>query len=52
MKRIIQKAVQDPLAELLLSGDVLDGAKVVITADDNGLVINGKGNTPRMKLVH
>ncbi len=46
LKRIIQKAVQDPLAELLLSGDVLDQSKVVITADDNGLVINGKGNTP------
>ncbi len=47
LKRVIQKAVQDPLAELLLSGDVLDGTFVDITADDNGLVINGVGNEPK-----
>jgi ATP-dependent Clp protease ATP-binding subunit ClpB len=47
LKRVIQKAVQDPLAELLLSGDVLDGSKVEVTADGNGLVINGKGNAPK-----
>ncbi len=47
LKRVIQKAVQDPLAELLLSGDVLDGTSVDITADDNGLVINGVGNEPK-----
>jgi ATP-dependent Clp protease ATP-binding subunit ClpB len=46
LKRVIQKAVQDPLAELLLSGELPDLSKVVITADDNGLVINGKGNAP------
>jgi ATP-dependent Clp protease ATP-binding subunit ClpB len=46
LKRVIQKSVQDPLAELLLSGDVLDGTKVEITADDFGLVIDGKGNEP------
>lgn len=46
LKRVIQKAVQDPLAELLLSGDVRDGAKVDITTDDHGLVINGVGNMP------
>ena len=48
LKRVIQKAVQDPLAELLLSGDVLDGSKVEITADENGLVINGKGKEPKV----
>ncbi|GGA30804.1 ATP-dependent chaperone ClpB [Neptunicoccus cionae] len=41
LKRVIQKAVQDPLAELLLSGEVLDGSTVTVSADDNGLVING-----------
>ena len=40
LKRVIQKAVQDPLAELLLSGEVLDGVTVEITADANGLVID------------
>lgn len=48
LKRVLQKAVQDPLAELLLSGDVLDGAKVDISADDSGLVINGKGKLPEV----
>ncbi len=51
LKRIIQKAVQDPLAELLLSGDVLDGSKVVVAADENGLVINGKSNLPNNRLI-
>jgi len=48
LKRVIQKAVQDPLAELLLNGDVMDGSKVEVTTDDNGLVINGVGNTPEV----
>ena len=47
LKRVIQKALQDPLAELLLSGKVLDGANVTVGVDDNGLVINGVGRTPR-----
>ena len=41
LKRVIQKALQDPLAELLLSGKVLDGSEIDVTADDAGLVING-----------
>ena len=31
LKRVIQKAVQDPLAELILSGGVKDGDRVVIS---------------------
>ena len=41
LKRVIQKALQDPLAELLLSGKVLDGAEIEVSADEAGLVING-----------
>ncbi|MDX5356597.1 MAG: ATP-dependent chaperone ClpB, partial [Rhodobacterales bacterium] len=41
LKRVIQRHVQDPLAELLLSGEVLDGATVQITAGPEGLLING-----------
>ena len=44
LKRVIQKALQNPLAELLLSGKVLDGAEVEVSADDVGLVINGISN--------
>ncbi|WP_323040603.1 ATP-dependent chaperone ClpB [Gemmobacter sp.] len=42
LKRVIQRHVQDPLAGLLLSGEVLDGATVQITAGPDGLVINGQ----------
>ncbi|MFK5997332.1 MAG: ATP-dependent chaperone ClpB [Rhodobacterales bacterium] len=47
LKRVIQKALQDKLAESLLSGEVLDGSTVVVTTDEHGLVINGKGNVPK-----
>ena len=39
LKRVIQKAVQDPLAERILAGTVLDGAEVAIGAGPDGLVI-------------
>ncbi|MGD0151646.1 MAG: ATP-dependent chaperone ClpB [Xanthobacteraceae bacterium] len=41
LKRVIQKSVQDPLAELILSGKIKDGEKVAITAGKQGLVFNG-----------
>jgi ATP-dependent Clp protease ATP-binding subunit ClpB len=41
LKRTIQKSVQDPLAELILSGRIKDGEKVVISAGKQGLVFNG-----------
>ena len=42
LKRTIQKNVQDPLAELILSGEIHDGENVVIGADKNGLLIAGR----------
>jgi ATP-dependent Clp protease ATP-binding subunit ClpB len=42
LKRVIQKSVQDPLAELILSGRIKDGEKVVISASKQGLSFNGK----------
>jgi ATP-dependent Clp protease ATP-binding subunit ClpB len=42
LKRVIQKYVQDPLAEMILSGHVKDGDKVVISAGKNGLTFNGE----------
>ena len=42
LKRVIQKNVQDPLAELILEGKIKDGETVRITANDQGLVINGE----------
>jgi ATP-dependent Clp protease ATP-binding subunit ClpB len=42
LKRVIQKQVQDPLAELILSGRIRDGEKVAISAGAHGLVFNGQ----------
>jgi ATP-dependent Clp protease ATP-binding subunit ClpB len=41
LKRVIQKSVQDPLAEMILSGRVKDGEKVVVSAGKQGLSFNG-----------
>jgi ATP-dependent Clp protease ATP-binding subunit ClpB len=42
LKRVIQRRLQDPLAQLLLEGKIADGAKVKVGAGKNGLVIDGK----------
>jgi ATP-dependent Clp protease ATP-binding subunit ClpB len=42
LKRVIQKNVQDPLAELILAGEIHDGEKVAVGADKNGLLIAGR----------
>ncbi len=39
LKRVIQKAVQDPLAERILSGTILDGSEVTIDAGPDGLIV-------------
>jgi ATP-dependent Clp protease ATP-binding subunit ClpB len=41
LKRVIQREVQDPLAELILSGAIGDGQLVTVSADGRGLIING-----------
>jgi len=41
LKRVIQKSVQDPLAEMILAGRIKDGEKVVISASKQGLKFNG-----------
>ena len=41
LKRVIQKSVQDPLAELILSGRIKDGETVKISAGREGLSFNG-----------
>ncbi|THD85775.1 ATP-dependent chaperone ClpB [Aliigemmobacter aestuarii] len=42
LKRVIQRQLQDPLAEMLLSGDVLDGSTVSVTAGPGGLIIGDR----------
>jgi len=42
LKRVIQKYVQDPLAEMVLAGKVRDGETVKITTGPDGLLFNGE----------
>jgi ATP-dependent Clp protease ATP-binding subunit ClpB len=41
LKRVIQRHLQDPLAEKILAGDVADGTTVEVSANAQGLLING-----------
>jgi ATP-dependent Clp protease ATP-binding subunit ClpB len=42
LKRVIQRYLQDPLAEMILAGEVVDGDRVVISVEGNVLTFNGK----------
>jgi ATP-dependent Clp protease ATP-binding subunit ClpB len=43
LKRVIQKSVQDPLAEMLLAGRIRDGETVQVGVRDGELAFNGEG---------
>jgi len=42
LKRVIQRVLQNQLAEMILSGEVSDGATIEISAGEEGLMIGGK----------
>ncbi|WP_136683012.1 ATP-dependent chaperone ClpB [Falsirhodobacter xinxiangensis] len=42
LKRVIQRHIQDPLAEMILAGDVLDGTTVHLTAGADGLIVGDR----------
>jgi ATP-dependent Clp protease ATP-binding subunit ClpB len=42
LKRVIQRHVQDPLAEMILAGDIVGGDRVAISVEGNVLTFNGK----------
>ena len=42
LKRVLQRTLQNPLASLILEGDVKDGDTVRVSVGDDGLTINGK----------
>jgi ATP-dependent Clp protease ATP-binding subunit ClpB len=42
LKRVIQKWVQDPLAQMLLAGEIGDGSTIKLSASNGRLTINGK----------
>ena len=41
LKRVIQHHLQNPLAKMLLQGEIRDGVDVTVSASERGLVING-----------
>ena len=47
LKRVVQSAVQDPLAEMLLAGEIADGSTVAITSGTNRLQFRIKGTKPK-----
>src|SRR4051794_12254202 len=42
LKRVIQRNVQDPLAEMILAGEIADGDHVVLSSEGNVLTFNGQ----------
>ena len=42
LKRAIQRELQNPLAELILRGRIADGDEVAVSADGDGLIVNGE----------
>ena len=50
LKRVIQRALQDQLAEMLLAGDVADGDTIRVSAGTEGLIVGDRvsgSNRPR-----
>ena len=41
LKRVIQRSLQDPLASMILEGEVSDGDAVKVSAGKRGLIVNG-----------
>ena len=42
LKRVIQRSLQDPLAEMLLAGDVKDGDVIPVSAGSEGLIVGDR----------
>ncbi|WP_136646094.1 ATP-dependent chaperone ClpB [Tabrizicola sp. YIM 78059] len=57
LKRVIQRQLQDPLAEMLLAGEVMDGSTIRVTAGPEGLIIGervvaSRRERPSVAVVH
>ena len=42
LKRVLQRSLQDQLAEMILAGEVNEGDQIAVTASPDGLVIGDK----------
>ena len=50
LKRVIQRALQNPLAEALLAGEIKDGENVPVSAGTEGLIIGDRlGTSERLR---
>ncbi|QUS36379.1 ATP-dependent chaperone ClpB [Falsirhodobacter algicola] len=47
LKRVIQRHIQDPLAEMILAGDVPDGSTVHVSAGAEGLIVGDRISSSR-----
>lgn len=57
LKRVIQRALQDQLAEMILAGDVMDGDAISVSAGADGLLVgdrvsSSKRQPPKDAVVH
>jgi ATP-dependent Clp protease ATP-binding subunit ClpB len=57
LKRVIQRQLQDPLSEMLLAGEILDGSVIRVTAGPEGLIIGdrvvqSRRERPQSAVVH
>ncbi|WP_394181047.1 ATP-dependent chaperone ClpB [Yoonia maritima] len=57
LKRVIQRALQDQLAEMILAGDVMDGDAISVSAGTDGLLVgdrvsSSKRQPPEDAVVH
>ncbi|WP_114966054.1 ATP-dependent chaperone ClpB [Alkalilacustris brevis] len=58
LKRVIQRSLQDPLAEMLLAGEVKDGDTIHVSAGPEGLLIgdrvsaSSRQEPPQAEVVH
>ncbi len=57
LKRVIQRALQDQLAEMILAGDIEDGQTVRVDAGPDGLIVGDRVSTsnrqpPEQAVVH
>ena len=46
LKRVLQRALQDPLAGMLLAGDLLEGDRIAVSAGPDGLLIGDRVAAP------
>ena len=57
LKRVIQRALQDQLAEMILAGDVMDGDTIAVSAGVDGLLVGDRVSSsnrqpPQDAIVH